>query len=164
VTAYVRRSARVVVVDRAGRVLLWHARWHAGERGWVDGWFTPGGGIEPGESLAEAAARELFEETGLRVAPEDLGERVAWAEGEARLPAGTGTFRDDFFLLRVDDLVVSTEGHEDGERESLIGHRWWTVEELAASDAYVVPRGLAPFLRDVAAGRTPGAPVRLPWR
>lgn len=30
-------------------------------------WCLPGGGMEPGESAAEACAREVFEETGLRV-------------------------------------------------------------------------------------------------
>jgi 8-oxo-dGTP pyrophosphatase MutT (NUDIX family) len=151
----------VIVLDRHGRVLLWHSRWtSAGQE--VEGWFTPGGGVDPGESLAEAAARELHEETGLRVAPEALGPAVAWAEGEADFPAGSGTFRDDFFLLRVDALEVSTAGHEEGERAHLLGHRWWPAEELAG--AYVVPRGLPAFVADVLAGRTPDAPVRLAWR
>ena len=63
-------AARVLVLDADGAVLLLRgfdpARVEAGS--W---WFTPGGGVDEGETLAAAACRELFEETGLRV--EDPG-------------------------------------------------------------------------------------------
>ncbi len=36
------------------------------------GWFLPGGHVEPGERPAEAASRELAEETGIAVAPGQL--------------------------------------------------------------------------------------------
>ena len=32
-------------------------------------WAPPSGGLEPGETVAECAAREVFEETGVRVTP-----------------------------------------------------------------------------------------------
>ena len=38
----------------------------------------PGGRLEPGESAADAAARETLEETGIRVAPEDLVALTRW--------------------------------------------------------------------------------------
>jgi 8-oxo-dGTP pyrophosphatase MutT (NUDIX family) len=57
-------SCGVIVTDGA-RLVLGHAS--RSPR-----WDIPKGGIEPGESLAEAASRELAEETGLSVSPDDL--------------------------------------------------------------------------------------------
>jgi 8-oxo-dGTP pyrophosphatase MutT (NUDIX family) len=64
-------SARVtscgVVVTDGNRVLLAHAT--RSPR-----WDIPKGVAEPGETFAAAAARELLEETGLAVAPEELAD------------------------------------------------------------------------------------------
>ncbi len=38
----------------------------------ADSWASPGGHREPGEGVAETASRELLEETGLRVSPDEL--------------------------------------------------------------------------------------------
>ena len=54
---FVRRSARVLLLDASDRLLLVQSG-HA--------WFAPGGGVEEGERLAVAAARELREEIGSR--------------------------------------------------------------------------------------------------
>ena len=51
----------VVVVRHRDRFLLVQERKH-GQR-----WYLPAGRAEPGESLAEAAARETLEESGVRV-------------------------------------------------------------------------------------------------
>ncbi|WP_435154351.1 NUDIX hydrolase [Haladaptatus sp. DFWS20] len=50
----------VAVVDDDGRVLLV-------ENGWSDGWIVPGGTVEMNETLADAAVREVTEETGVSV-------------------------------------------------------------------------------------------------
>jgi len=163
-TEYVRRSARVILLDARDRVLLWHLRWDTGRPELGEGWMVPGGGVDPGESLAEAAARELAEETGLVVPPEALGEPVAWAEGHATFSFGTGTFRDDHFLLRVDAHEVDTSGHEELERGHILGHRWWPVGELGEIADDVVPFGLGGLLADLLSDRDVALPVRLPWR
>lgn len=64
-------AASAVIVDEQGRVLLVR-RGREPARG---RWSVPGGKSEPGEGLAQTAAREAFEETGLRVA---VGEEL-WA-------------------------------------------------------------------------------------
>ncbi|MDP3937754.1 MAG: NUDIX domain-containing protein [Deltaproteobacteria bacterium] len=55
-------SVTALIFDEAGRVLLVE---HADARRWV----APGGSIDPGEIPADALVREVWEETGLHVAP-----------------------------------------------------------------------------------------------
>ena len=55
--------AGAVVLDDAGRLLLIR-RGQAPSAGL---WSVPGGRVEPGETAAQAAAREVREETGLQV-------------------------------------------------------------------------------------------------
>lgn len=59
-------SAYGIVVDQRGILL---AHWRDGGR---SGWTLPGGGLEPGEHPADAVVREVAEETGYRVAVEEL--------------------------------------------------------------------------------------------
>lgn len=56
------RRGRVFVVSAGGSVALIERRKHG-----LHYWAVPGGGIEPGESAAEAAIREVHEELGLDV-------------------------------------------------------------------------------------------------
>ena len=68
-----RTSARVVLLDDDGAVLLFCGSDPANEDGTAPRWwFTVGGAAQRGETLAQAAARELAEETGLRVDPADM--------------------------------------------------------------------------------------------
>jgi 8-oxo-dGTP pyrophosphatase MutT (NUDIX family) len=140
-----RRAARVLLLDRAGRLLLFHGHDPAdvGRGSW---WFTPGGGIDDGETPAQAAARELREETGLLVDPAELGERVH--DRVTLFPWGGVTYRqiEEYFLLRVDAYDVDTAGFNAIETASVIGHRWWSVEELTATAERVYPVELVDLL------------------
>lgn len=52
-------GVRAVAVDAQGRVMLV-------KHTYLAGWWLPGGGVDRGETTMDAAARELFEETGLK--------------------------------------------------------------------------------------------------
>lgn len=52
-------SAAARVRDSQGRIALIRNEW-------TEGWFLPGGAVERGEDPAQAASREVREETGLR--------------------------------------------------------------------------------------------------
>ncbi|SCF32317.1 ADP-ribose pyrophosphatase YjhB, NUDIX family [Micromonospora viridifaciens] len=152
-----RRAARVLLVDACDRVLLF-AGTDPGRPG-HDYWFTPGGGLHAGESPAEGAARELAEETGLRVTPAELGVPV-WSE-TVEFPFDGVWYRQEqeFFLLRVPGWEVDTAGFDEVERASVSGHRWWSAAALAATaERYYppdLPERLAAALAGSAAGSTP---------
>jgi 8-oxo-dGTP pyrophosphatase MutT (NUDIX family) len=141
-----RRAARVLVLDAADRVLL--LRGFDPARPDHRYWFTVGGGLDPGETAAEAAARELFEETGLRAAPADFGEPVWRDRTEFPLDGVWYRQEQEFFVIRVDPFDVDFAGFNDLERRSVDAYRWWTLAELRATPERYYP----PDLPDVLAG------------
>ena len=102
--SWVRPTARVLVLSPEGRVLLLGARLTGPDAipGDVLFWYTPGGGVEDGESLRVAAARELAEEVGLVVAPVDL-------EGPVWLRRHLGRFGDQDIDSRDEHHAVLGE-------------------------------------------------------
>jgi 8-oxo-dGTP pyrophosphatase MutT (NUDIX family) len=136
-----RLSARFLIVDPAKRVLLFRFVHTRGPLAGHDHWGTPGGGVEDGETLEQAALRELQEETGLR--REHVGSEVARREVALQLPDGEHVLQDErFFLVRVVDNTLSQAGWTDFEREVMVEHRWWTLEELANTRDTVWPERL----------------------
>ena len=136
-----RRAARVLLVDAQDRVLLLHGSDPSTpERGaW---WITPGGGLEPGEQPADAAARELGEETGLHVAAQALGQPVHQRVVEFTFLGGDYRQHEQYFLLRVGVHEAFTDAPDPG----ITGHRWWPLRELRTTSEAVFPVELADLL------------------
>lgn len=141
----IRHAARVVLLDRDGRVLLFRG-WdpHDVQRGtW---WITPGGGLDPGEAPAAGAARELFEETGLALPPEQLSGPIHERVAEFSFESQQYRQMEQFFLARVDHWDVDTGGFTEVEQRSVDVHRWWTPAELRATTETVYPEQLAELI------------------
>jgi 8-oxo-dGTP pyrophosphatase MutT (NUDIX family) len=94
-------------------------------------WLTIGGGAERGETLAEAAAREMREEAGIAVDPAKLGEPVGATVIEyslfAVLPV---TQHQTYFAVAADDAEVSFARQSLLERLTIDRHEWLSADEL----------------------------------
>lgn len=137
----------MLVIDERGRVLLLHGFDPA--RPDEPYWFTIGGGAQPGESLAQAAARELAEESGIEASPAELGEPVWHEVAVFGFDGVTYRQEQDFFVLRVGSPEVSTDGLDDEEAAVVDGHRWWSAAELEATAESFYPAELPRLVRDL---------------
>ncbi|MET7460885.1 NUDIX domain-containing protein [Nonomuraea sp. NPDC005501] len=151
-----RPTARVILAAPGDRVLLFR---FVPPDPWPrePAWHLPGGGIEPGESVADAARREVHEEAGFVLGPEDLGEPVAINAGQWSVQGSHYYTVHTYFFARVPTAEVRGTG-DDG-----FGHRWWTPAELGATTERVFPPGLAVLLKDLLRGVRPERPVALDW-
>lgn len=109
------QAASAVITDGNGRVLLVQ-RLTPPEAG---SWTVPGGRVEPGESTAEAAAREVREETGLDVA-------VGAVLGRLRIPGP-----DDETVYDIVDHAASIVGGTPEAADDAGDVRWFGRAEMA---------------------------------
>ncbi len=158
-----RTSARVVLLDEGGSVLLLRGSDPAlAGQDAPKWWITVGGEVQQGERLAEAAARELAEETGLRVAPADMVGPV-WRRDQVFEFNGALIDSEEFYFVhRTHRFEPSRAGQTDLERSYIHGHRWCDaadIAQLVAAGETVYPMQLSGLLTDAAAlagGRAPG--------
>lgn len=138
-----RPAARVVCLDRDGRVLLMH--WYDRVSG-QEVWEPPGGGLDPGETPLRAARRELTEETGLPgAAVQDLAVAV---ERDFTWLGVRYVKTESFFLARfaTSRPHVAPGALTQEERAAYLGCLW--TRELPAG---VEPPSLATVIRRLTA-------------
>lgn len=160
-----RTSVRVVLLDPDGRLLLFATIDPTmPETGtW---WELPGGGMEPGETVAQTAVREIAEETGFALTPEQV-EPTAWRRTTTYLRRHVRTLQHEHVVVvRLDEAapVPAAAGRTPEELTEYIGHRWWTpdrVRRAGAEGERFFPGRLPELLGPVLAGATLDEPFEL---
>jgi 8-oxo-dGTP pyrophosphatase MutT (NUDIX family) len=141
-----RPSARLLITDPLGRVLLFRFEHRSGALAGTIYWATPGGGVEGGESFEQAAIRELWEETGMRV--DHVGPQIGQRRVVFQLADGEYVNEDErYFHIRVASNRVSSDGWTAYEIECMTDHRWWAPDELAQASEKIWPENLADMLK-----------------
>ncbi len=147
-----RPAVRAVVLDDADRILLVRFEWPD-----KSVWAPPGGGLEPGENDERAIRRELAEESGLLEFA--LGpcawKRVHWFRGMA----GWGGQAERHYVIRTRAFEPApTWGDERLAAEGIAEQRWWSLEELEATDTIFAPRRLPWLVADLIRTGPPAEP------
>ncbi|WP_375492149.1 NUDIX domain-containing protein [uncultured Jatrophihabitans sp.] len=126
--------AAVALLDGDGRMLT------VRKRG-TTRFMNPGGKLEPGETPAQAAVRELHEELGLELPIATLVELGTWSASAANEPGAT--VRAHAFRAPLPSGAVPRPAAEIDEQ------RWVGLDEVAALVASApngVPADYAPLL------------------
>ncbi len=105
-------GARGMVIDGKGRIFLI-------KHSYVDGWHLPGGGVETGETIQEALARELAEEGNIRMTSPPRLHGVFFNKGASR--------RDHVALFVVREYVQ--DGKPQPNRE-IVAHGFFALDAL----------------------------------
>jgi 8-oxo-dGTP pyrophosphatase MutT (NUDIX family) len=157
-----RATARLFVFDPTNRLLLIRYRSQrdvdATRPGVRSFWFTPGGGLEPGETVREAAARELQEETGLSAI---IGPEVAYRLEDVTLFKKQVCVDERYFLVRSKTSVIDTSLLASTEGDEVLEVGWWSMTELAKSTDCFEPAGMIALAARLAREDFPKMPVNL---
>lgn len=139
-----RLTSRVLVFDERDRVLLFLTKGSVPAQ--PTRWITPGGGVEPGESHADGARRELYEETGLDLA--DLGEPVWTLDFTVDFEGGDhDTGHAEYYVTRTVAFEPSRANWTPEEHVDVLEHHWWTLDELLSTTEPYEPHQLVGLIR-----------------
>src|SRR5262245_3763849 len=136
-----RQAARLVLLDAERRVLLFRYIDADGRSFWA----TPGGGLECGETVEQAAQREAFEELGMN----HVKLRELWiGHAEFRIGHRMVNQTETFLLLECEPFSLSREVEQAHEHDGIKEVRWWSLEDIEKAATLIFPTELVTRLRE----------------
>ena len=149
-----RNVVRAVVLDAKRQVLLFHTHdpTYAELGTW---WELPGGGIEPGETYRAALVRELAEETGIVITPEQV-EAPNWRRRATFRYRGKRLVNNEVVVaVRLPVVAPPVVGHDrvGFEDDDYFDFRWCPTADVVRSTDRFYPGRLPELLEAFLAGQ-----------
>lgn len=118
-----------------------------------------GGGIEPGESMYEAAVRELYEESGITKAEVEFGPVVWIGEFEIILYGQRTHFKMNYIVAKTKNSALSLANLTETEKIFVKEISWFSLEKIRKTRKPIYPLLLEKHLPDIIAGKYPSKPI-----
>ena len=145
---------KLLLLDPSNQLLLIEARDPSTN---ATCWYPVGGGIEVGESLQDAAAREADEETGLRALPP--GRQVWRRDHTYEFDGRRFVVHEEWLLHGVEHFDPRPAQLTADEVRTILGFRWWSVQELTNTAQTIFPPKLGRHLEKLIADGVPSSPI-----
>ena len=125
-------------------------------------WQMIGGKIENGETIIEAAYRELYEETGLTQQEVNLENRACWyGEFDLFMYGVLTRIKQSFLVAKTRKIDVSLANLTDEEKLVVKRVKWFTLTDITNCNEIIYPAVLKDYLPDVINGLRTDKPIIL---
>ena len=124
-------------------------------------WHCIGGRIEPGESIQDAALREIYEETGFAKEDVDLGPVVWFGEFVMVLHGTMTQVKQTFVVARTHRTQAVLTTPDEWEKTFVQNLAWFSLEKMRNSQEVIFPVVMQDYLPDILSGKYPEAPIEI---
>ncbi len=124
-------------------------------------WFTIGGEIEKGESIKEAALREVFEETGIKSDEIELGPIIWYGEFDLILKERLTHLKQTFLVAKTKQKEVSLTNLDEWEQKAIKKLAWFSFDDIKNSKEVIYPVVLEQHLPQILLGKYPKSPIEI---
>lgn len=145
---------KLLLLDEDDRVLLIRAE---DPQTQANCWYPVGGGVEVGETLQQAAVREAYEETGLVGLPP--GSLVWQRDHTYEFDGRVIDVHEKWLMHRVGRFDPTPAALSEYEVRSIVGFRWWNIEDLIEATETIFPPRLGHLLKNLLTGGVPAEPL-----